>query len=115
LDESLRYANIAPADVAGNRPALLYPIAMGMVGSEAAIAFTNFVENYEMVVSAEDVLTGKTKAEDLGTDASAKNTVIDKLAEHCKDNKWKFDKTRLNYGTRFPPLPTSPTSRSSTS
>jgi hypothetical protein len=94
LDESLRYANIAPADVAGSRPALLYPIAMGMVGSEAAIAFTNFVENYEMVVSAEDVLTGKVKAEDLGTDASAKNTVIDKLAEHCKENKWNMKQAK---------------------
>ena len=94
LDESLRYANIAPADVAGNRPALLYPIAMGMVGSEAAIAFTNFVENYEMVVSAEDVLTGKVMAEDLGADASAKNTVIDKLAEHCKDNKWNMKQAK---------------------
>ena len=94
LDESLRYANIAPADVAGNRPPLLYPIAMGMVGSEAAIAFTNFVENYEMVVSAEDVLTGKVKAEDLADDASAKNTVIDKLAEHCKDNKWKMSEAK---------------------
>ena len=94
LDEALRYASIAPADVAGSRPPLLYPIAMGMVGSEAAIAFTNFVENYEMVVSAEDVLTGKVKAEDLGDDASAKNTVIDKLAEHCKDNKWKMGEAK---------------------
>jgi len=94
LDESLRYANIAPADVAGNRPPLLYPIAMGMVGSEAAIAFTNFVENYEMVVSAEDILTGEVKAEDLANDASAKNTCIDKLAEHCKNNKWKMGEAK---------------------
>ena len=94
LDEALRFANIAPADVAGTRPSLLYPMALGMVGAEAAIAFVNFVENYEMVVSAEDVLTGKVTAEDLGDDASAKNTVIDKLAEHCKDNKWSMKEAK---------------------
>jgi hypothetical protein len=94
LDEALRYAGIAPADIAGDRPPLLYPIAMGMVGSEAAIAFTSFVENYSMVTSAEDILNGDVKAEDLGTDASAKNTVIDKLAEHCKDNKWNMKQAK---------------------
>ena len=47
-----------------------------------------------MVVSAEDILTGKVKAEDLGDDASAKNTVIDKLAEHCKENKWTMKEAK---------------------
>ena len=94
LDEALSYAGIAPSTVAGNRPAMLYPLAMGMVGSEAAIAFTDFVENYETVVSAEDILEGKVVAKDLGVEASAKNTVIEKLASHCKDNKWTMKQAK---------------------
>ncbi len=94
LDEALSYAAIAPSTVAGTRPAMLYPLALGMVGSEAAIAFTDFVENYETVVSAEDILTGKVTAEDLGVEASAKNTVIEKLADHCKDNKWTMKQAK---------------------
>jgi hypothetical protein len=92
LDETLRYADLAPSDWASqSRPELVYSIALGMVGSEAAIAFCKFVEDYELVITAEDVLEGRVLAEAVkGSEASNANTVIDKLAAHCKEEKWSM-------------------------
>jgi len=90
LSDSLVAANMAPKKVAGTNPSLLYPIARGFVGTEAAIAFQDFVKNYERQVSAEDVLSGKVKADEfVDAEASAKLSVLDKVVEHCKENKWK--------------------------
>ena len=80
----------APSDVAGSRPAAYYPLAQGLVGTEAAIAFCDFVEKYELVVTAEDVLENwddaKVKIEAL--QASGVNALVEKIKNHCKDNKW---------------------------
>ena len=90
LDTSLKHAKMAPADVCGTRPAGLYAMGLGFVGTEAAIAFTEWVENYEMVVSAEDVLDGykENEARIKELEASGVQGLCDKIAEHCKDNKW---------------------------
>ena len=82
---------MAPADIAGaKRPDGFYAVALGMVGTEAAIAFTDFVEGYEMVLSAEDVLNDYDHKRDtvkgLGNDRV--NALIEKLRNHCVDNKW---------------------------
>ena len=90
VNTALSHMSMLPGTVAGSRPAGFYALSLGMVGTEAAIAFTDFVENYELVVSAEDVLDGyeqnKARVEQLTN--SAVNGLIDKLAGHCKDNKW---------------------------
>jgi len=83
---------MAPAEVAGNkRPDGFYAVALGMVGTEAAIAFTDFVEGYEMVLSAEDILNDFDAKRDtiagLGNDRV--NALIEKLRNHCTDNTWK--------------------------
>ena len=87
LSDSLVHMGFAPSEVAGSTPAGFYALAQGFVGTEAGIAFTDFVKNYEKVISAEDVLTGKvTTGKDL--EASAIAGVIDKLAAHCKAEDW---------------------------
>ena len=91
VNDSLVAMGMAPADIAGaKRPDGFYAVALGMVGTEAAIAFTDFVEGYEMVLSAEDVLNDYDHKRDtvkgLGNDRV--NALIEKLRNHCVDNKW---------------------------
>ena len=89
LDQSLGHMNLLPSEIAGSRPEGLYPLASGFVGTEASIAFTEFVARYERVVSAEDVLTGaltEEKREELS--ASERLALIDKLVNHNKENEW---------------------------
>lgn len=90
LDEALKYCGWDATNFAGkSTPDGFYSLALGLVGAEAAIAFTNFVKNYEMVITAEDVLNGEVTAEELkDQEAGDLNNVIDKLAEHCKENNW---------------------------
>jgi len=87
LNDSLVHMGFAPSDIAGTVPPGFYAVSAGFVGTEAAISFTDFVKNYEKVISAEDVLTGRVVSGD-GLEASIVAGLIDKLAAHCKDNKW---------------------------
>jgi hypothetical protein len=90
LDTCLQHMKMAPTDVAGSRPDGLYALSTGFVGTEAAIAFSEFIAKYERVISAEDVLSGQIDEErtkDL--QASEALSVIDKLVIHCTDNEWK--------------------------
>ena len=90
LNDSLVHMGMAPKSVAGAAPGLLYPVARGFVGTEAAIAFQDFVKNYERQISAEDVYSGKIKAEDIADiEASAKMAILDKLVEYAAENKLK--------------------------
>jgi len=97
LAESLVHMDYAPADLAGKqRAAGFYAICLGFVGVEAAIAFTTFVEGYEMVVSAEDVIdnfsANKAKVAALTNDRL--NAVIEKITNHCKENDWKLSQAK---------------------
>lgn len=90
LNDSLVHMAMAPANTAGSQPDLIYPVARGFVGTEAAIAFVDFVKNYERQVSAEDVLTGKVKADDFeAAEASVKMAVLDKVVGYAAENKLK--------------------------
>ena len=93
LNDSLVHMGFAPAKVAGSKPAVLYPTAMGFVGTEAAIAFTEFVKGYEKVITAEDVLDGKV-VDGSELNASEAAAILDKLAAHCKANKWGVKATK---------------------
>ncbi len=91
LSDSLGHMDLAPEKLAGDTvPGHFYPVAQGFVGVEAAIAFKDYVQNYELQVSAEDILDGKVTAEDV-KDAPASQilTIIDKLSAHSKENNWK--------------------------
>ena len=90
LDESLRHMGMGPSSIAGSKPELLYAVAQGFVGTEAAIAFTDFIENYELILSAEDILDNfnAVKKEVEAQNAEGKMALIQKLGDHCKDNEW---------------------------
>ena len=79
-----------PTELAGGvTPSHFYSVSMGFVGTEAAISFCDFVKNYERQISAEDVLDGDVKANDIkDLPASTMTAVIDKLGNHSKDNEW---------------------------
>ena len=95
LDHTLRHASMAPSEVAGDVKSNVgfYALAHGFLGTEAAISFRDFVDNYEMQVSPEDVLDGykknKKSLEALTNDQS--NGLIAKVIEHCKQNSWTVD------------------------
>mgnify|MGYP001179086883 CR=1 FL=1 len=92
VNQSLCHMGLAPNDVAGKpRPAGLYAVCLGMVGVEASISFCDFVENYESVISAEDILERWEDIEDKCQDlnAEAQGALIDKLADHFAENEWK--------------------------
>ena len=89
LAESLDHMGLAPKTVAGNRPDGFYAVCMGFLGTEAAIAFSEFVARYERVISAEDVLQGRVPEEKVAElPASEALSVVDKLVEHSKTNNW---------------------------
>ena len=90
VNECLQHMGMAPASMAGKpNPEGMYALAMGLVGTEAAIAFCAFVKDYEVQISAEDVLDGKLKKADIPKIAvSMLNNVIDKLADNSKENEW---------------------------
>jgi hypothetical protein len=90
-NNALVHMGMAPAEVAGkSRPDGFYAVAMGLVGTEAAIAFSDFVEGYELVLSAEDILNDfsdhKATLKELGNDRL--NAIIEKVKNHCVDNTW---------------------------
>jgi hypothetical protein len=69
----------------GDSP-LIYFIGDGYVGKEASIAFKNYLEKYERVITVEDVLDNK---KDLsGLELNEANALIDKIADsdEFKDN-----------------------------
>ncbi len=90
IDHCLNHMNMKPSDFAGHpTPAGFYGLCQGMVGNEAAIAFSVFVKEYEMQISSEDLLKGKVDEAVLSSmETSTKNALIDKLSHHCKENTW---------------------------
>jgi hypothetical protein len=91
VDQSLRHMGMAPTGLAGKtRPDGFYAVSLGMVGVEAAIAFADFVENYDMVLSAEDILDDWKEVKDKVKDAGAEKlgTLIEKLGTHFEENSW---------------------------
>ena len=73
-----------------------YPVALGMVGVEAAIALVEFAKNWENVVSAEDVLDNWDGVRDdvVMMEASKLNGLIAKVAAHCGENDWKLKQAK---------------------
>jgi hypothetical protein len=63
LDRSLRHAGVELDQVAGVSHPILYPMATGFVGTEAAIAFENYVKTLQNMITAEDVIDRWSKFE----------------------------------------------------
>lgn len=90
LNQALCHMNLNPSKIAGAaRPEGVYALAMGMVGTEAAISFCSFMENYSRQISAEDVVSGKVTKDIIeNAQNSMINSVIAKVSEHSKANNW---------------------------
>ncbi len=92
LNHTLGHAGMAPTAVAGDvgSNSGFYALAHGFLGTEAAIAFRDFVDNYELQISPEDVLDDYEKNLDrlkaLTNDQA--NGLAAKIIEHCKENEW---------------------------
>ena len=90
LDECLKYSKTNLIDLIGNKNPALYNLSAGLVGKEAAIEFVDFIRNYKINITAEDILLNyekvKDKIKELSNDRI--NTIISHIAENAKDNEW---------------------------
>lgn len=92
LDESLTHIGWNPSNIAGTRPDGFYALCSGFVGTEASIAFTEFVAKYSKQITVQDVLTGKADAEAAKKlKASESMAVLDKIVDHAESNDWNDD------------------------
>lgn len=90
LDTSLKHMGLDLGERASKKDdGMVYSITRGFVGTEAAISFVDFVEKYENVVSAEDILNGKAgEARLKALRASDISALVSKVGFHCKENEW---------------------------
>ncbi len=99
LNDSLAHMGWAPKanGIAGaDCPPGFYAVSQGFVGTEAAIALATFVKGYDLVVTAEDVLERYDEVKDRVAEMNASDvtSVIERLAVHCKENKWNAAQTK---------------------
>ncbi len=89
-----------PADVR------YFNVVRPLVGNEAAIALVEFGKNYEMVLSAEDILNNFKDVKDRIKKATAdqSNGFMEKLVDHSSDNDWT-DEQADNAGSFAKMLP----------
>ena len=88
LCESLRYANIAPEDICGSAvPDLFFSMCSGFIGEATSAAFQDYVANYEMKFSAEDVLDKWSSKKDLICKLTndKKNDLLNQIVNHTRD------------------------------
>jgi hypothetical protein len=91
LNDAFVHMGFAPSDLAGSAaPEGFYAVATGFVGTEASIALTSFVQDYQRVLTAEDVLDRFEEKQALlkGIKASEVASLTDKLSRHAKENTW---------------------------
>lgn len=88
LDEALRYMDMAPDKLAGDRvPALFHPVAASMVGPEAAIAYADYIRTADIIVKAEEVLAdfeavrGRVDVVDAGRTLALCDRIVEYLVE----------------------------------
>lgn len=74
----------------------IYNTAIGFIGNEAAIEFTDFVKKYEVVVTPEELLRSfakcKEKIEAMSNDRI--NSLIERLGEHGATNDWTVSQAK---------------------
>jgi len=94
FDEVLKYNNINLIDNRENFD--IFNTAIGFIGQETAVEFTDFVNKYEIVVTPEDLLSSfnkcKKKIESMSNDRI--NSLIERLGEHSSSNDWTVDQAR---------------------
>jgi hypothetical protein len=90
LSQSLTHCGYNLANMTGTHNKGLYALSLGFVGVEASIAFNDYVQNRERVITAEDILDNwdKVEANSLDLLASEQIAVIARLKKSCTDEKW---------------------------
>ena len=70
-----------------------FNVSRPLLGNEAAIALVEFAKNYEMVISAEDILERFKEVKDRIKKATADQTngFLEKLVDNSGDNDWSDD------------------------
>lgn len=97
LDTALSLVRWTPLSLAGTTPPEgFYALCTGFLGTEASIAFRDFVQNFEAQVSAGDILDNwkKNKAKVMKLSADKHNAVIEKLVDNCKENEWSVSQAK---------------------
>lgn len=73
----------------------MYAVCIGMLGLEASIAFTQFVKEYEMQISADDVLAGEVGKDVISACGQSQlAAIVEKLGAHAKDNDWTMSQCK---------------------
>lgn len=91
LDQCLKYAGMAPSDVAGeDPPGSFYSICVANIGPAASIALSKFVRSYSRVITATDVLDRWEAKKSVIAKASHDEitALLSKIGDHCKKNDW---------------------------
>ena len=97
LSHSLKHANMSPENLAGSQtPDIFYPMCTGFLGSETAVAFTDFVRNYEVKFSAVDVLDNwdKKKNAILKITNDKKNDLLDLIVNYTKTSEIALEQAK---------------------
>jgi hypothetical protein len=94
FDEVLKYLNI---DLMESRDKFdIYSTAIGFLGSETSIEFTDFVKKYEVIVTPDELLSSfnkcKFKLEAMSNDRI--NSLIERLGEHSITNDWTVSQSK---------------------
>jgi uncharacterized protein (DUF2164 family) len=105
LHDTLKYAQLSPSNLVklpeGQKPEGTYSLATGFVGIEAAAAFDKYIENYEHVLQAEDILDhyeqNKKTLSNLKSDIQ--NDLVEKLIDNADKNTWTI--TQSNNACAF--------------
>jgi len=94
FDEVLKYCNV---NLLESRDTFdIYSTAIGFLGSETSIEFTDFVKKYEVIVTPEELLSSfnkcKSKLEAMSNDRI--NSLIERLGEHSITNDWTVSQSK---------------------
>ena len=98
FDNALKHMNINLDDHAGKgrKSTKIFNLASGFIGTEASIAFTDYVKNYNKIITPDDILNDwddiKEKVAKLTSDKI--NGLIDKITYHCKENEWTVEQSQ---------------------
>lgn len=91
LNDALAFNDIKLDECGGNAPSILYPLSSGFVGVEASASLKSFVDNYESIITAKDILedwNDQLRARVVAASTEARLTLIEKIKAHCIDNIW---------------------------
>lgn len=87
---SVNHMGLNLDEIAGRKDdGTVYAVLRGFVGTEAAISFIDFMEKYQSIISAEDLLNGKVEAAKLKKlKQSEISALVEKVVLHCQKNTW---------------------------